>query len=128
MGAGRTLKPLEFQRADQGGGTAQLIEREQPQGVAHQHGDAGRFDAGVQQAPVHEGECGQTEVGLRLAAAGGEEQQLDGLAIVLAPFALGLSKARQVHQHEGQLEEAPSGCSRAGHAADLIGRDPGTEG
>ena len=35
------LKPLQLQCADQGGSPAELIEGEQPQGVAHQHGEAG---------------------------------------------------------------------------------------
>ena len=35
------LEPLQLQCADQGGSTAELIEGEQPQGVAHQHGEAG---------------------------------------------------------------------------------------
>ena len=35
------LEPLQLQCADQGGSTAELIEGEQPQGVAHQYGEAG---------------------------------------------------------------------------------------
>ena len=47
MAAAGALLPLQLQGTDQGGGPAQLIEGEQAQGVAHQHRDPGRLDAGV---------------------------------------------------------------------------------
>ena len=44
------LLPLQFQGADQRRGAAELVERQQPQRVAHQHAQAGGGDARVPQA------------------------------------------------------------------------------
>ena len=47
---------FELQGADHRGGTAELIEGEQAQGVAHQHREAGTADAWVAQPPQHQRE------------------------------------------------------------------------
>ena len=104
---------------------AQLVEGEQPQGVAHQHREPGTGDAGVPQTAQHQGEGRKAEVGLRFATAGGEEQQLDNLPLRPAVWSVGRHQARQVHQHKGQLEEAPGGGGGVGEIAQLIGFDLG---
>ena len=78
------LLALELQRADEPGGARELVEREQPQRVAHDHADAGAraaLLAGMAQPAQHDRERGEAEVGLGLAAAGREEQQVDDLAV-----------------------------------------------
>ena len=65
--------------ADERGGPLELLRGEQPQRVAHDHGDAVAAVAAVDdplEAPDRERERGQPEVGLGLAAAGREEQQV----------------------------------------------------
>ena len=124
----RPLKPFELQGADQGGGAAQLIQGEQAQGITHQHRDPGRFNPWAPQAAVNQGEGRQTEIGLRFATAGGEEQQLHGLPIQPAIGRICSRQARQVHQHKRQLEEAPVGIAAARGGADLSWRHLGGKG
>jgi hypothetical protein len=74
------LLALELERADQRGGAAELVEREQPQRVAHQHATRPRrLQAGVAQPAQHQRERREAQVRLGLAAAGREEQQVDEL-------------------------------------------------
>jgi hypothetical protein len=79
----RVALALELEGADQRGGAAELIEGQEAQGVAHQHADAGAEQAGVTQAAQDQGEGGEAEVGLGLAAAGREEQEVDDAAIAV---------------------------------------------
>ncbi len=69
--------------ADEGGSALELLGGQQPEGVAHKHGDTVRAVAGLcplannaLQAAHREGERGQAEVRLGLATTGREEQQL----------------------------------------------------
>ncbi len=55
------------------------------------------------QAAEHEREGGEPEVGFGLAAAGGEKQQVDDVALGMR----GLGDAPQVHQDAGKLERTP---------------------
>ena len=78
--------------ADQRGRALELLGGEQPQRVAHQHRDArlaaARVGAGVDgvlQPPDRERVRGQPEVGLGLAAAGREEQQVDLVTVLMPP-------------------------------------------
>ena len=70
------------------------------------------------QAPQHDGEGGQTQVGLGLTTAGREEEQVDDLAMGMVRIA----EAGEVQQDEGQLERpppwrpVPSGPSRCRRA------------
>jgi hypothetical protein len=82
---------------------AELVQRQQAQRVAHQHGDAGRRRARVAQAAQDDREGRQAEVGLRLAAAGGEEEQVHHVAVRV--WAIG--ERAQVHQQERELERPP---------------------
>ena len=82
------LLPLQLQGADQRRGAAELVERQQPQRVAHQHAQPGRGDAGIAQPAEDQREGGQAEVRLGLAAAGREEQQVDDLAVVVRGSAM----------------------------------------
>ena len=77
---------------------------------------------------MHQGERGQAQVGLGFAATGGEEEQFNGLTIQPAFWAIWCGETRQVHQHKGQLEEAPLGAAGVWCKADLIGRHLGAEG
>jgi hypothetical protein len=100
----RVALALELEGADQRGGAAELIEGQEAQGVAHQHADAGALQAGVTQPAQDQGEGGEAEVGLRLAAAGREEQEVDDAAIAVR----GIDDAGEVEQDEGELERAPA--------------------
>ena len=57
------------------------------------------------QPPMSDGEGCEPEIGLGLAAAGGEEQQVHGLAIWVGL----VDEASQIEQDEGELEWAPLG-------------------
>jgi hypothetical protein len=81
----------------------ELIEREEPQRVAHEHRHAGRRQPGVAQAPDQQREGREAEVRLGLAAAGGEEDQVHHVAIAVRGVDLG----GDVHQQERELERAP---------------------
>ena len=83
----RRLLALELERADQAGGARELVEREQPQRVAHDDAHAGAGAPGrlgMAQAAQHHREGREPEVGLGLAAAGREEEEVDGLAVGVA--------------------------------------------
>ena len=112
---------FELQGADHRGGTAELIEGEQAQGVAHQHREAGTADAGVAQAPQHQREGRKAQIGLGFAATGREEKQLHDLPLGASFRGVWFRQARQVHQHEGQLEEAPLRGFGIGQITQLLG-------
>ena len=101
----RLRGPLQFQGANQGRGPAHLIQGQQPQGVAHQHADPGPAQAGVAQAPQHQDEGRQPQVGLGLAAASGEEQQIHHLAVTMER----VRHAPQGEQDVSELEGPPAG-------------------
>ncbi|HEY3258645.1 MAG TPA: hypothetical protein VGJ95_00005, partial [Pseudonocardiaceae bacterium] len=98
--------------ADQRGRAFELLDGQQPQRVPHEHGDAKvGAEAGVDRLqPAHrQGEGGEAEVGLGLAAAGGEPQQVgDGpLRVVGALGVAGVGQRRQVEQDERELKRPP---------------------
>ena len=55
------------------------------------------------QAAQHHRHRRETKVRLRLAAAGGKEQQVHGFAVRI----FGIGEAGEVQQNEGELERAP---------------------
>ena len=78
------LAPLHLQRADQPRRPRELVERQQPQRVAHDDADAGAGQpvvAGMAQAPQHHRHRGEPQVRLGLPPAGREEQHVRGLAV-----------------------------------------------
>jgi hypothetical protein len=72
-----------LERAHQGGGAAELVEGEEPQGVAEDDGDAAALvGAGLAaQAAEDQREGDEAEVGLGLAAAGREVDQVGDAAV-----------------------------------------------
>ena len=101
------IRPLaqQLQRTDQPGRTPQLVQRQQPERIAHDHRHARAQHAARPQPPQRDGKGGQPQIGLGLAAAGGKEQQVGGVAIRMPP----VRHARQIEQDEGQLEWPPRG-------------------
>ena len=98
---------FELQRADQTGGAGELVQGEEAQGVAHDDAHPGALDAvlaGVAEASKHHREGCETQVRLRLAAAGREEEQVHGLAVRIER----IREARQVQQNERELEGPPT--------------------
>ena len=96
------------------GSSLELLGGEQPQGVSHQHRHPGApvdgsFGTGHNTLPAAGGERvrGQAEIGLGLAAAGREEQQLNLGQVAAAARQLRLDQAGNLHEHEGQLERPP---------------------
>ena len=60
---------------------------------------------GMPHPPQDQAERRQAEIGFRLAAAGGEEQQVHNFSILVRRF----DDSLQVHQQEGKLEGPPDG-------------------
>ena len=73
----------QLQCADDARGARKLVERQEAQRVAHQHRDAGAERAGIGDPAMRDRPGGEAEIGLGLAAAGREEQQIDDLAVVV---------------------------------------------
>ena len=99
---------FELQCADQAGGAGELVQGEQAERVAHDDAHPGALSSvlsGVAQPPEHHREGGDAQVRLRLAAAGGEEEQVHGLAVRIER----VREARHVQQDECELEGPPSG-------------------
>ena len=72
---------LQLHCAHDGGGAAELVERQQPQRVPHENRQPGTGQAGIAAAAQRDRESGQPKIGLGLAAAGGEEQQVHAFAV-----------------------------------------------
>ena len=75
---------FQLQRADQAGRAGELVQGEQAQRVPHDDAHAGSLEPvvfRVAQPAQHHREGREAEVRLRLAAAGGEEEQVHGLAV-----------------------------------------------
>ena len=101
--------PLQLERADQPRRPGQLVQGQQAQRVAHDDRDprarsAARFR--VAQPPQDDGEGRQTQVGLRLAAASGKEEEIHDLPVAV----VGIRQWGEVQQDEGELEGAPPGA------------------
>ena len=100
-----------FAGAEQGRSALKLLQREQAQRVAHEHGNAviagAAFDVLLQ--PAHgEHIGGEAKIGFRLAAAGGEPEEVgNGVGFVAAVGMIKAGDAGQVQQHERELEHAP---------------------
>ncbi len=117
VAAGDCLPAQRLAGAGQRGRPLELLGGEQAQGVAHQHrhpvGAVACVVAGAEhplKAADGERVGGQAQVALRLAPAGGEEQQLH-LTVVGPPAGIGVGRVgqpRQAQQHERQLERSPS--------------------
>ncbi len=106
-----SFSALELQRAHKPRGARELIERKQSQRVAHDHAHAGTgatLLAGMAEPAQHHRERREPEVGLGLAAARREEQQVHRRAVGITR----VGKAREVQQKEGELECAPARRSR----------------
>ena len=100
------LAPLDLQRADQSGRARELVQRQQPQRIAHDDADPGAGQpavAGMPQAPEHHRHRGQPQVRLGFSAAGREEQQVHRLAV----HVLRVREAGEIQQQERELERAP---------------------
>ena len=93
----------QFERAHDAGRARQLVEREQAQGIAHDHRDARAEEPRPGQPPVGDDEGGEAEIGLGLAAARREEQQVGDLAVRVGS----VGQAGEVEQDEGELERSP---------------------
>ncbi len=114
------LHPRPLRRADQRGGTLELLGGQQPQRVAHEHRHTG---AAVQRtiesvhhtlsAPDRERVRGQTQVCLGLATAGREEQQLRLGQIAGALLGGRVGQQRELHQDERELEGVPGVSARS---------------
>ena len=115
--------PDDLAGADQGRGPLELLEREQPKRVPHQHrnaGLAGPLPHDALEPPQAHHERRQTQVRLRLAAAGREPQQVGNrVGPVAAVLVVQVARARQVQQNEGDLEWAPTAVLGHIHVLEL---------
>ena len=96
----------QFQRADERGSAAQLVEGEEAQRVAHDDAHARTGPAVGLRMPEpaeHHREGRKAKVRLRLAAAGGEEEEVHDLTVRVRR----VGEPRQIQQQEGELEGAP---------------------
>ena len=100
---GHVVLALEFQGADEGRGTPELVEGQQPQRIAHDDRHARRVDGRVPQAAEHHREGGEAQVGFGLSATSRKEQQVDHLAIRV----LAVDHAGDVGEQKGELERPP---------------------
>ena len=94
----------QFERADHAGGARQLIEREQAQRVAHDHSHSGAEDTRVSQPTVRDRKGREPEIGFGLAAAGREEQEVDGFPVGMRL----VDQPRKVQEDESELEGPPA--------------------
>ena len=104
---GRVAAPDQFAGGDQGGGSLELLQGEQAQGVAHQHRHpfVAEMVLPPLQPPDAHGEGGHAQVRLCFAAAGGEPEQI----YQVAPFGVGgVGEGGDVEQDEGQLKRPPT--------------------
>src|SRR5688500_7443861 len=80
----RGVRTEQLRGADEGGCALELLGGQEAECVSHEDGDTvtaveGAVAAldGPLEPPDRERECRQTEIGLRLAATGGEEEKFD---------------------------------------------------
>ena len=98
-------------RAHEGGRPLELLGGQKTQRVAHEHGHAAAApvvagDRALEPADG-QGEGGEAEVGLGLAATGREEEQVDEPASGRPLGMGGIGEGGQVHENEGELEGPP---------------------
>ena len=97
-------------------GPLELLNREQPQRVSHQHGHAfspTRPATSSLQSPQTHRVGGKAQVGFRLAAACGKEQQVrQGFGADATFGMIELGDAWQVEQDERNLERSPTAVLR----------------
>ena len=114
----RGASPQTFAGTDKGCCSLELLDRQQPQRVAHQHRDpaiAARVlpgPLGVPQTAQRHREGSQSQVRLRLATARGKPQQVNQLAI----GGLRIDDTRQVQEDESDLKGTPSGSRSTEHS------------
>ena len=96
---------LQLQRTHERRCAGELIEGQQPEGVAHEHTDTRGADSGMAKSSQHEGESGKAEVRLGLASTCREEEQVDDFTVRVR----GLGDPTEVHKQERQLERSPLG-------------------
>ena len=109
-----TVLAQQLRGADQCRRALELLRGQQAQRVAHQHRHAVASINGVRpftddalQPPRGQGVGDEPEIGLGLAAAGGEEQQVRERAL-LAALAMGrIGQRGEALQDEGELERPP---------------------
>ena len=106
--AARSPGTFQLQGADQPRGASKLIQGQEAQGVAHDHAHpraAVAVRVRVAQPSQHHGKGGKAEIGLGLAAAGGEEQEIHRLAGRVAR----IDQPGEIQQDEGELKGPPAG-------------------
>ena len=108
--------PDDLAGADEGRRPLELLDRQQPQRVAHQHGHAllaGATGHASLQPPQGHRVGRQAKVRLRLAAARGKPEQV-GHRLVFAGsvHVVELGDAGEIQQDEGQLERIPRTVAR----------------
>ncbi|MBL8235622.1 MAG: glycosyltransferase family 4 protein, partial [Bryobacterales bacterium] len=99
--AGTLAQQLEG--ANHPGGARQLVEGEEAQRVAHDHRHPRPQHTGVAEPAQRNDEGGEAEIGLGLAAARREEQQIGDFSVRMAT----VDQPREGHQDERQLERPP---------------------
>ena len=109
----RPRRRIDLAGADQRRGPLELLERQQAQGVAHEHRHAGVAAIGRRPSPcrrrMRHRVGGHAQVGLGLAAAGREPQQVGDQPVSdrCAPGGSDRPRPGQVEEHEGELERIP---------------------
>jgi hypothetical protein len=84
----------------------ELIEREQPEGVAHDYADSGAGESFLIHMPKpskHHREGCKPQVRFRLAAARWKKEQVHGFVVWISR----IRDSRQVQQNKSQLERTP---------------------
>ncbi len=118
--AGDAFAAQLLARTDQRRSALKLLRGEQPQRVPHKDGDTIGAVPGLRPGANHplqpaepQGERGQPQVSLSLAAAGGEEQQLRLTLDVAVSIRMGgIGQPGQAQQDERQLERSPAALGR----------------
>ena len=109
--------------ADQRGSALELLQREQTQRVPHQHRYTVFAVAPARvllQPPHRHGVSRESQVGFRLAAAGGKPQQVrTSIGPGTAVGVIETGEPRQVDQDEGQLKGVPTAVFRNVHVSQL---------
>ncbi len=109
---GAVRAPEHLAGADERRGALELLQGEQAQGVAHNHGHPVQARAArdrALQAANGEGVGGEAKIRLGLAAASGKPEQVgEGVGVGAALGMVQVRQRRQVEQDEGQLEGTPA--------------------